>query len=125
MSEAISWSVTANGASGGSASAVGSTEGDATVSATVRLEPAMSAVRDLAFQVETGSAVTFLAITSSLNDGSVQVTPAGGSAIAMSGPILLVGAAVSLFAGDLGTIGVQNTSADRPATFSVLIGLTL
>lgn len=125
MSEAISWSLSANSASGGSASATGITQGDATVSATLTLDPAMSAVRDLALQVDQASAVTFLAITSSLTDGSVAVTPTGGTAIALTGPILLMGAAVPLFAADLGTLAVQNTSPESAATFSVLVGLTL
>ena len=124
MSESISWSLTAGGTSGSTIQTKGSSDGDGIVSVTVELD-AGSAERDLTLQVDDVDKVGFLAISSDLQDGSVTVKADGANATALTGPILLFGAGVKLFAGDLGTLTVHNTSAVDAATLTVLIGLTV
>ena len=124
MSETISWSLTAGGTSGSGVNAAGATTGDATVSVSVDLDPA-SPARALTLQVDNVDKVSFLAISSSLLDGNVTVKATGAAATKLTGPILLFGEAVALFASDLTTLTVQNTSADKAAKLSVLIGLTV
>ncbi|MEM9305175.1 MAG: hypothetical protein AAGE01_23900 [Pseudomonadota bacterium] len=124
MSESITWSLTAGGTSGSGIQASGQTQGDALVSVSIDLD-AGSASRDLALQVEDVSKVGFLAIASDLQDGKVTVKADGANATALTGPILLFGNAVGLFAGDLTTLTVHNTSADKAASLTVLIGLNV
>lgn len=125
MTESIAWSVTAGNASSSGINAAGSTAGDATVSVSLTLDPAAAAPRDLALQVDDVSKVTFLAIATDLNDGTVEVKGTGAAAIPLTGPVMLFGAAVPLFSTDLTTLSVQNKSPDKEADLSVLIGLTL
>lgn len=122
MSETISWSLTAGGTSGSGINSTGATSGDAVVAASVDLD-AGSAERALTLQVDDVSKIAMLAISSDLLDGTVTVK-ATGSAIPLTGPILLFGEAVALFADDLTTLTIQNTSVDKAAKLSVLIGLT-
>jgi hypothetical protein len=122
MSETITWSLTAGGTSGSAIQTKGVSVGDAIISVSVDLD-AGSAARDLALQVDTVDNVAFLAISSDLLDGSVTVKADGASATALNGPILLFGGAVKLFAGDLTTLTVHDTSAVKAAKVSVLIGL--
>jgi hypothetical protein len=124
MAEKITWSLTAGGSSGSAIQAKGESQGDGIVSVSVDLD-AGSAARGLALQVETVGNVGFLAISSDLLDGSVTVKADGANASALNGPILLFGDAVKLFAGDLTTMPVHNTSSVKPATVRVLIGLTV
>lgn len=121
MSETISWSLTAGGVGSG-INVTSATTGDAVVSASVDLEPT-SGERALTLQVDDIDKVGCLAISSDLLDGTVTVK-ATGTAIELTGPILLFGKAVALFASDLTTITVENKSADKPAKISVIIGLT-
>jgi hypothetical protein len=69
--------------------------------------------------------VNFLAISSDLLDGKVLVKADGATATPLTGPLLLPGAAVKLFAEDLTTLTVHNTSLNNSAKLSVLIGLTV
>ena len=124
MSETITWSLTAGGKSGSAIQTKGASTGDGIVSVSVDLD-AGSAERDLALQVDKVDNVAFLAISSDLLDSSVTVKADGANASALSGPILLFGEAVKLFAGDLTTLTVHNTSADKAAKVTVLIGLTV
>ncbi|MEM8796311.1 MAG: hypothetical protein AAGE61_12150 [Pseudomonadota bacterium] len=124
MPESISWSLNAGGTSGNAIQAAGTTSGEAIVSVSVDLD-AGSAERALTLQVDDVSKVTFLAISSTLLDGKVTVKADGANAIALTGPILLFGAGVQLFASDLTTLTVHNTSATDPAALSVLVGLTV
>ncbi len=123
MSETISWSLTAGGRSGSGINATGAIVGDAIVSASVDLA-AGSDERAVTLQVDDVSKIAFLSITSSLLDGKVTVKATGG-ATELTGPILLFGKAVELFANDLTTLTVHNTSADKAAKLSVLIGLAV
>jgi len=122
MSESITWSLTAGGTAGSSIQASGVSAGDGIVSVSVDLD-ANGNARDLTLQVDNVDKVTFLAISSDLIDGKVTVKADGASATALTGPVLLFGAAVKLFAGDLTKLTVQNTSPTKPAKLSVLIGL--
>ncbi|HEV7322648.1 MAG TPA: hypothetical protein VGO04_28945 [Ensifer sp.] len=124
MSETITWSLTAAGKSGSAIQAKGASIGDGIVSVSVDLD-AGSAARDLALQVDKVDNVAFLTISSDLLDGSVTVKADRPNASALSGPILLFGEAVKLFADDLTTLTVHNTSAGKPAKVTVLIGLTV
>jgi hypothetical protein len=124
MTETIVWSLTAGGTSGSAVQTKGASVGDGIISVSVELDAASSA-RDLALQIDTVDNVAVLAISSTLFDGSVTVKADGANATALSGPILLFGEAVKLFAGDLTTLTVENTSVVSAARITILIGLTV
>jgi hypothetical protein len=124
MAESIVWSLTAGGTAGSSIQSSGKTSGEAIISVSVDLD-AGSAERDLSLQVDDVDKVNFLAISSDLLDGKVTVKADGADATPLTGALLLPGAAVKLFAADLTTLTVHNTSADKSAKLSVLIGLTV
>ncbi len=123
MAETISWSLTAGGATGAGINTAGSTTGEATVSVSVDLDA--QAERPLALQVDDVDKVAFLAISSDIIDGTITVKATGANATPLTGPILLFGEAVKLFASDLTTLTVKNDTADKTAKLSVLVGLTL
>lgn len=124
MSENITWSLTAGGTSGSSIQASGVSKGEGIISVSVELEAAGDP-RPLTLQVDDVDKVNFLAISCDLVDGKVTVQADASSATALTGPILLFGASVKLFAGDLTTLTVQNTSTEKVANLKVLIGLTV
>lgn len=124
MPETISWSLSAGGTSGSAIQASGVSKGDGIVSVSVDLD-AGSAARDLTIQVDDVDKVAFLAVSSDLVDGKVTVKPGSGVETALTGPLLLFGAAVKLFATDLSTLTVHNTSTVAAAKLKVLIGLTV
>ena len=121
MSESISWSLTA----GGSINAAGTLGCEATVTVSLILDAAQQNARDLVLQIDDVSKVQFLSISSSLSDATIKVTPKDGTEMALTGPVLLFGDAVKLFADDLGTLSVQNTSPDKNCEFTVLVGMVL
>lgn len=123
MSEAISWSLSAGGASGPGISSAGQTEGDATVSLSKELD--IGEEKGLAVQVDDVDKVTFLAIDCDLLDGSVTVKATADDPTALKGPILLYGEAVKLFGDDLTTLTVKNNSTEKKANLTALIGLTV
>ena len=125
MSEKMSWSFTAASSAGSGVSSSGAFDTDATASSTVTLDAAMVSATDLTFQLNEVSRITLLAIVPSLTDGSIEIQADGSSATALTGPMVLFGAAVGLFAGDLTTLRVQNKHVDKKATLSVLMGLKL
>lgn len=125
MAQKLSWSFSAGSSSGSAVNVSGETAVDAVVSASVTLDAAMAAARELTLQVDDVDRVLFLAISSSLIDGKVEVEPVGGTAMAVTGPLILYGAAVKLFAADLSTIKVQNKAVATAATLTILIGLKL
>lgn len=124
MTELIAWSLTAGGASSSGIGAAGTTTCDATVSVSVDLD-AGGAERALTLQVDDVEKVVFLAISCDRLDGSVTVKATAAEASALTGPIVLFGAAVGLFASDLTTLTVHNTSSETAATLSVLVGLNV
>ncbi|UVO55706.1 hypothetical protein [Sphingomonas sp. SUN039] len=123
MPQTLTWSFSA-GSPSGALNTSGSTEVDALVSASVTLDAAMANTKDLALQIDDVAKVRFLSISSSDSGGKVEVK-GSGAAIALTGPLVLYGAAVPLFATDLSTIKVQNKHATNPATLTILAGLTL
>ena len=125
MAEEISWSFTAGSTSGAGLSSSGALEAEAATSAAVKLDANMGAQADLALQLDTVDKIAFLAISSSIYDGSVEVQATGASATALTGPLILFGGAVKLFATDLSTLKVQNKHATEEAKLSVLIGRKL
>lgn len=122
MSENISWSVTAGGTSGSSIIAAGASKGDAIVSVSVDID-AGAPERTLKLQVDTVDNVAFFALASDLLDGSVTVQADTATVTAVTGPMLLFGAAVKLLAGDLSTVKVKNNHADKLAKVNILVGL--
>lgn len=125
MSESISWSFNAGATTGAGLNSSGSLEAEAAISAVVTLGAAMGEAADLALQLDTVDKIVFLAISSSISDGSVEVQADGEEATPLTGPLILYGSAVKLFANDLTTLKTQNKHATKEATLSVLIGLKL
>jgi len=125
VAETISWSFTAGASSGAGLSSNGTLEAEAVTAAVVSLEANMSDAADLAMQLEDVDRIAFLAVSASLTDGSVEIQADGANPTPLTGPLLLYGAAVRLFAGDLSTLKVQNKHATDAAELSVLIGSKL
>lgn len=113
------------GAGGAALNASGALGAEAVMTARRRLEPAMGEAETLTLQIDDVGKLVFLAIDASLRDGSVQVGAEAASMTALSGPLLLFGAGVSLFADDLSTLSVRNTHATEAATLTILIGSAL
>lgn len=122
MSQNIPWVFSADN-SGGGINTSGTTAADAVISASIDLDAAMATKKDLALQVDDVSKVAFVVIASTLYDGKVEIQATGTNPTAMTGPLILYGAAVGLFASDLTTLKVQNKSTITAAKLSILIGL--
>jgi hypothetical protein len=125
VAETISWSFTAGASSGAGLSSNGTLESEAVTSAVVALDANMSDPADLTMQLEDVDRIAFLAVSASIADGSIEIRADGADPTPLTGPLLLYGAAVRLFAGDLSTLKVQNKHATDPAKLSVLIGSKL
>lgn len=125
MPETVSWSFTAASSSGAGIASGGALPADGTASASVQLDAAMAAAATLTLQLDNVDRIAFLGLVPSLTDGSVEVQADGAAATKLSGPLMLFGAAVKLFAGDLTTLKAQNRHATKAATLAVLIGLKL
>lgn len=123
--DSVSWSFTVGASSGAGFSSNGKHDVEATTSAVVALEANMNAPTDLSLQLADVEKIAFLAIGSSLADGSVEVKADGADAVAMTGPLILFGKAVKLFAGDLATLSVQNKHATKEAKLTLLIARKL
>ena len=124
MPDSISWSFNAASSSGAASKASGKATVDATLAATKSFKKNMGAAEVLKFQLETAASVAFLAVTSTVNDGKVKIK-ADGDEVAITGPLVLHGNALALFADDLSEVSVQNTSTTEAADVSILIGLSL
>ena len=125
MSEEITWSFTAGSSSGAGLSSNGSLEAEATTSAVVNLDANMAQAANLALQLDTVDKIAFLAISSSILDGKVEVQADGTTPTSLTGPLILYGSAVKLFANNLTTLKAQNKHASDEAQLSVLIGRKL
>lgn len=125
MSEKITWSFTAGASSGAGLTSNGSIDAGATMSLTETLDANMTGTRDLMLQLDTAASIVFLAVESSVSDGTVEVQADGATATKLTGPLVLVGNAVGLFANDLTTLKAQNKHTTEEAVLSVLIGLKL
>ncbi len=124
MSQKFSWSFSGGAPSGAGANSGGSVEIDAITSAGVTLAKA-SADRALALQIDDVDKLAFFILTSSLNDGSVDVKADGATRTKITGPLILYGEAIKLFAGDLQTLTLKNASATDAADIGILIGFKL
>jgi hypothetical protein len=89
------------------------------------LDANMGSPTNLTLQLDDVDKITFLGIVPSLTDGSVEVQADSAAPTVMTGPMMLFGAAVKLFASDLTTLKAQNKHANKAATLNVLIGLEL
>ncbi len=124
MSELLAWSLTA-GAPGGSMDGSGSLEVEALTTASVTVAKASSA--DLAFQLSDVAKVSFFALTSSSYEGDVKVKgpDQNDAEVALTGPLILFGAAVTLLSASLATLKVTNDHPDQAVEIEVLLGQKL
>ena len=120
MPDTIAWSFNASSSAGGGSKASGKTSVDATLAVVKTLNKNMGAPIVLGLQLETAAKIAFLAATSTLNDGKVTIK-ADGDTVAMTGPLVLHGNALALFAGDLSSLTVRNQGSEA-ADLSILIG---
>ena len=125
MPSRISWSSSVASDGGARVSGRGNIVIDTATTVTATLDPAMVTAEALDLQVADPSGVAVLAIFSDIMDGSVTVEATLGSATALTGPLVLFGAAVTMFASDLTTLNVQNNHATDEATVEILIGRTV
>ena len=125
MSQKFSWSFSGGAPSGAGVNNSGSAEIDAITSAAVTLVKAMPADRDLALQIDDVEKLAFFIMTSSLNDGSVDVKADGATRTKLTGPLILYGEAIALCAGDLQTLSRRNSSATDAAEITILMGFKL
>lgn len=124
MPQKFSWSFSGGTPSGAGANNGGSVEVDAITSAGVTLAKA-SADRALALQIDDIEKLEFFILTSSLNDGSVDVKADTATRTKITGPLILYGEAIKLFAGDLQTLTLKNASATDAADITILMGFKL
>jgi hypothetical protein len=124
MPQKFSWSFSGGTPSGAGANNGGSVEVDAITSAGVTLAKA-SADRPLALQIDDVEKLAFFILTSSLNDGSVDVKADTATRTKITGPLILYGEAIKLFAGDLQTLTLKNASATDAADITILMGFKL
>lgn len=125
MPQKFSWSFSGGSPSGAGVNNGGSLEIDAITSAGVTLVKNMGADRDLALQIDDVEKLAFFIMTSSLNDGSVDVKTDSATRTKLTGPLILYGEAIKLFAEDLQTISLKNSSATDAADITILMGFKL
>lgn len=123
MPDSISWSFNAVSSSGGANKSSGKTDADATLTATKKVKKT-NGNEALKFQLDTATSIAFLAVTSTFYDTKVTVKADGAAETPLNGPLVLYGGGLALFAADLSTLTVKNTSS-TDAEVSVLIGLNL
>jgi hypothetical protein len=125
MQQSLSWSFNAGTTGGHGVNAGGALAVDAVFSASIVLDANMAQMKDVALQIDDVDKLNLLVISSSLNDGKVELKADGSAVTMITGPLVLFGNAAKLFAGDLEKISLQNKSADKTADISILIGLAL
>ncbi len=125
MPQTYSWSYSGGSPSGAGVNIGGSLDADAVVTADVQLAKNMAADRDLALQIDNVDKLAFLVLASSLYDGSVEVKADTATRTKLTGPLILYGPAVKLFAGDLDKLSLKNSNATEVADIQILMGLKL
>ncbi|MEP9359597.1 hypothetical protein [Sphingomonas sp. KR3-1] len=125
MPQNYSWSYSGGSPAGAGVNVGGSVDVDAIVTAGVQLAKGMAVDRDLALQIDDVDKLAFFVLASSLYDGSVEVKADTATRTKLTGPLILHGAAVKLFAGDLDKISLKNTNATDVADIQILMGLKL
>lgn len=125
MSERISWALSLDASSGARVTGREVVDVEATTLATIDLDPAMAAAEDFNLQIANTDGVVVFAIMSSLLDGTVSVRATLADATPLTGPLVLYGEAVTMFASDLSTLRVQNEHPTETAQIKVMIGRAL
>ncbi|MGB3847729.1 MAG: hypothetical protein WA940_17805 [Sphingopyxis sp.] len=125
MPQKFFWSFGGNSSAGVGINAGGELDVDAITTAEVQLVKGMTADRELALQIDDVDQLAFFVLTSSLTDGSVEVKTDTATRTRLTGPIILFGAAIKLFAGSLETITLKNLSTTTPADIRILVGSKL
>jgi hypothetical protein len=125
VTQILSWSFNAGAPSGVGVNTSGSASVDAVTTAAITLDANMQAAEDLALQIDDVGKVDFLVLTSTLTGGEVEIKADGAAVTKLTGPLVLFGDAIKLFAGNLGKLSVQNKSADKKAELAILLGLSL
>ncbi|HMO76216.1 MAG TPA: hypothetical protein PKD99_09690 [Sphingopyxis sp.] len=125
MPQKFLWSLGGNVPGGAGVNAGGTEEVDAITSAEVQLAEGVSTDRELALQIDDVDKLAFFILTSSLNDGSVEVETDTATRTKLTGPVILFGEAIKLFAGDLDKIKLKNASATTAADIRILMGSKL
>jgi hypothetical protein len=123
MAETISWSFIAASSSGAGVRSNGVRPAGGTTSASIQLDANMGSATTLMLQLDKVDNIAFFGIAPSLTDGSVEVQAGSGTLTKLTGPLMLFGGAVKLFASDLTTLKAQNKHTTETATLSFLIGL--
>jgi hypothetical protein len=124
MAQKFFWSFGGNSQAGVGIADGSSLEVDAITTADVQLAK-NSGDRDLALQIGDVDKLAFFILTSSLTDGSVEVKADTATRTKLTGPIILFGAAIKLFAGSLDTITLKNSSTADAADIRILMGSKL
>lgn len=125
MPDLISWSFNATASAGGMSKGSGKVEVDAVLVANRTIKKG-AAAEELALQLEAAAKVVFLSITSTSAEVTVKVgTGAGAKTVTLSGPLILYGDGVNLFASDLGKVTLSAPTSDATADVSILIGMKL
>jgi hypothetical protein len=125
MPQTYSWSYSGGSPVGAGVNIAGKLEADAIVSAGVQLPKNMAADRELALQIDDVDKLAFLVVASSLYDGSVDVKADTVTRTKLTGPLILHGAAVKLFAANLDKVSLKNSSVAEAADIQILMGLEL
>lgn len=125
MAKKFFWSFGGNSAAGVGIADGNGIDVDAITTADVQLVKNMSADRELALQIDDVDELAFFVLTSSLTDGSVEVKTDTATRTKLTGPIILFGSAIKLFAGSLATLTLKNLSATDAADIRILVGSKL
>lgn len=125
MAQKLFWSFGGNSSGGAGIDSGGAMDVDAITIAEVQLVKNMTADRELALQIGDVGKLALLVLTSSLNDGSVEIETDTGTRTKLTGPIILFGAAIKLFAGSLDKISLKNLSTSDAADIRILMGSKL
>ncbi|HEY0013038.1 MAG TPA: hypothetical protein VGB79_09320 [Allosphingosinicella sp.] len=125
MAQKLFWSFGGNSSGGAGIDSGGVVEVDAVTIAEVQLVKNMNADRELALQIGDVGKLAILVLTSSVNDGSVEVQADTATRTKLTGPIILFGAAIKLFAGSLDKISLKNLSTTNVADIRILMGSKL
>lgn len=119
----LSWTVKLRTADGVTKGDAGTLSEQAVLVAPAELPENMSDAMDLDLQLDDVSDIQVILVTSSTYEGSVELTGTGDT-VHLTGPLLLFGDVIPLFADDLTTLKVKNTAAE-PAKLQILIGRKL
>jgi hypothetical protein len=121
MPDSIAWSFNATASTGGASKSAGKTPADAVLIVRKTVPDAFDDA--LALQLETADKIAFMALTSSVYDADLTVKGTG-TAVKLTGPLVLHGNAVALFSTDLGELEVKNATGGD-VELSILLGFDI